>query len=76
MRHTDRERIVMNEVLSHLVFTTICFFCPQGSGTAYGASSRLSLVDRGAGYDASDTFIDDTEAVSSFISIFQWNIKL
>lgn len=36
----------------------------QGSGSSYGKSSRLTTVDRGAGYDATDSFIDDTEAVS------------
>lgn len=41
------------------------YFVSQGSGTAYGsATSRLPLVNRGAGYDATDSFIDDTEAVS------------
>lgn len=38
--------------------------CSQGTGSAYGKSSRLTTVDRGAGYDASDSFIDDAEAVS------------
>lgn len=39
----------------------------QGTGSAYSKSSstnKLTNVDRGAGYDISDSFIDDTEAVS------------
>lgn len=41
-------------------------FNSQGSGSAYSKSSKLSNVDRGAGYDVSDSFIDDTEAVSAW----------
>lgn len=39
-------------------------YLSQGGGSSYSKSSRLMNVDRGAGYDASDSFIDDTEAVS------------
>jgi HPC2 and ubinuclein domain len=40
------------------------FIISQGTGSAYSKASKLTTVDRGAGYDASDSFIDDTEAVS------------
>lgn len=48
------------------LFTTtlVVISCSQGSGSAYGKASRLTIVDRGAGYDATDSFIDDTENVS------------
>lgn len=53
------------EVCLCMQFLFLLFvFLSQGSGSSYGKSSRLTTVDRGAGYDATDSFIDDTEAVS------------
>lgn len=69
------KNILSRSVCCDFIFTTtsrifFCFIILQGSGSSYGKASRLTTVDRGAGYDASDSFIDDTEAVSFFFTLF------
>lgn len=67
----------MNEN-SLAVYAFIYYASSQGTGSAYSKGSRLTTVDRGVGYDASDSFIDDTEAVSDvpeFLWIFFFNFN-
>lgn len=64
----EKVSLSLFEHVSFVVYAMLLIGHLQGAGSAYGGKvSRLTTVDRGAGYDASDSFIDDTEAVRHFL---------